>query len=620
MLSIVLLVAGAFLLPVEAGASTYPHLSHDPKTIAGCTMWWDNFGERSCESVRTSWQVSPETFHRWNPSITLDCQNWLSYSYCIDVQSKDPPLTIPTPTTTSAPTPKPTLPTIWSYLGCYQDYPNHHPIANHSTLSSGQDLTRAKCQAACLKDGYNRAGMKAGTECWCAAYIVGDWASSQSDCNIPCPGNSSETCGGTNVFDIFQGQLAPPESDTTTTVRTTTAITTSATTHSSLPLPTQTSGWDTLGCYKDTFPANQRTLDNQVATDGQLTVESCRDLCFAKQYIYSGMEDGRECWCGNTIQSSNANIEVALTDCNKSCPGNADKKCGASGRILLSKYIPPTTPAWVSMGCFKDTFPTNARTLSDQVSVDGQLTKESCQAQCLAKKYTYSGVEDGRECWCGNVIQSSSSNILDDMANCNKPCPADSTEFCGGKAHIQLSQYIDPGRSHWQSLGCYKDTFPSHARTLKDQVSTDGQLTIQSCRDQCLAKNYVYSGVEDGRECWCGNEIQDSGDNVIADESSCTKTCPADKNQNCGAGGFINLSKYVSSNTIWIPLGCYGEESPRILRNKVDVAGGDGNNSRQNCFRACEQGGWLYAGVENANECWCDNLINPPGKLASDGW
>lgn len=126
--------------------------------------------------------------------------------------------------------------------------------------------------------------------------------------------------------------------------------------------------------------------------------------------------------------------------------------------------------------------------------------------------------------------------------------------------------------------------------------------------------------MENAHECRCGNEIQSSGDNTPVAESDCNMPCAGDKSETCGARARMYLYKYVIPPTgSWLFLGCYGEEDPRILRHQLELPGGMNNNTRQNCIDTCDKQGHSYAGAENSNQCFCDNLINPPGQLAPDG-
>ncbi|CAO2650697.1 Nn.00g019890.m01.CDS01 [Neocucurbitaria sp. VM-36] len=176
----------------------------DVNTVKNCTIWYDNSGDDSCKDIRDSLGIKPETFTRWNPSITLDCGNWQLYtSYCTWVESEQPTISS-SATTASSTTPTPTTkpsPSSWKPLGCWPvgaaDF-----FSLEKRVSVIPNNTPAKCQDACYKvanTNYRFAGMAAGSQCWCSDFVRNDMsANGTTDCNIPCAGETTKTCGGAN--------------------------------------------------------------------------------------------------------------------------------------------------------------------------------------------------------------------------------------------------------------------------------------------------------------------------------------------------------------------------------------------------------------------------------------
>ncbi|PQK16330.1 hypothetical protein BB8028_0006g06500 [Beauveria bassiana] len=221
MKSALLSYAGLANLVRMATADAEPFLSYDVHTIKDCSFWYDNYGTRTCESIRETWSISPETFSRWNPSISLDCKGWSRHSYCVGVIAELAcSSSTTTSTSTSTATSTSTPPPIWTDRGCYADA-SYHPLQTQLPAPAGRDMTRAKCESKCWNEGYQYVGFKAGTECWCGHYIDGSHTPFQSDCGSPCAGNSSESCGGDKVYNVLEGNEPPftpaPRSATSTT-------------------------------------------------------------------------------------------------------------------------------------------------------------------------------------------------------------------------------------------------------------------------------------------------------------------------------------------------------------------------------------------------------------------
>jgi hypothetical protein len=60
-------------------------------------------------------------------------------------------------------------------------------------------------------------------------------------------------------------------------------------------------------------------------------------------------------------------------------------------------------------------------------------------------------------------------------------------------------------------------------------------------------------------------------------------------------------------------LGCYTDADVRTLNQVLDQ---DDGMTLENCATFCEQGGWSMFGVENGNQCWCADEINPDSTAA----
>ncbi|KFZ00010.1 hypothetical protein V500_01214 [Pseudogymnoascus sp. VKM F-4518 (FW-2643)] len=193
---------------------------YDINTVKNCSIWYDNSGDDSCKDIRDSLGIKPETFMRWNPSITLDCGNWQIYtSYCTWVEFEHPTISSSTTkvsTTTPTPTAKPS-PSSWKPLGCWPIGATDFPSLD-KRVSVILNNTPAKCQDACYKvanTDYRFAGMAAGSGCWCSDFVRNDMSvNGTTDCNTPCAGDTTKTCGGAKFVNVYEADFSarPPVS------------------------------------------------------------------------------------------------------------------------------------------------------------------------------------------------------------------------------------------------------------------------------------------------------------------------------------------------------------------------------------------------------------------------
>ncbi|KAH7116606.1 hypothetical protein B0J13DRAFT_514281 [Dactylonectria estremocensis] len=202
-----------------AAASSTPLLQWDPDTISTCVEWYNNGGSDTCEYIRHMFAISAEEFHKWNPSVGIDCKPWRYQSYCILTQERLATLTStttksPPATTTTKTSSHVASPTSWTAMGCYIDDDPKFPVLETLASNNSKALLIKNCENKCWVTSTGRTTLFAGN---------------QTDCNTPCTGNAKEMCGGKNLINVFK-PVAGKSAVTTTTKSSTIATAKSAVT------------------------------------------------------------------------------------------------------------------------------------------------------------------------------------------------------------------------------------------------------------------------------------------------------------------------------------------------------------------------------------------------------
>lgn len=220
-----------------------------------------------------------------------------------------------------------------------------------------------------------------------------------------------------------------------------------------------------------------------------------------------------------------------FTTTTKSKPGSA-----ATPAALAHK---PTVSPFTLVGCWTEA--SSGRALSQKKTSDDSMTNDFCANFC--KGYKYFGTEYGKECYCGNFLaESSKSAPLDD---CQKPCSGDKLQYCGGGSRLEL--YMNPdatggapeqpaaaGDFVW--MKCQTEV---SGRALRGPSTADDKMTTEMCAKFCKA--YEYFGTEYGRECFCGNELQQASKEAPATE--CKMACGGDEGEFCGGDNRLSVYK-----------------------------------------------------------------------------
>ncbi|CAL8584164.1 hypothetical protein XPA_009769 [Xanthoria parietina] len=214
----------------------------------------------------------------------------------------------------------PTTPTPSTYTseGCYTEATRGRALSGKTYYDDA--MTTAKCASACT--GFDLFGLEYYRECYCGNKLQpGSVSAPSNECYHPCTGDKNEICGGDNRLNLYTFG-----SGTTVT-----------------PPVSTPKDYTFDGCF--TEATRGRALTGSVYYDNAMTVEKCAAVC--KAFTLFGLEYGRECYCGNSLQAGSE--KTLESQCNFPCPGNDGESCGAGNRLDVYHFGPATTTATTSV-------------------------------------------------------------------------------------------------------------------------------------------------------------------------------------------------------------------------------------------------------------------------------
>jgi len=270
----------------------------------------------------------------------------------------------------------------------------------------------------------------------------------------PSTTSSSSAAAAPTTTTTTSAAAVPTTSSTTSAVVVpTTSSTVPATTTSTSASAALPSGFSALGCFIDNGSGG-RVLPYSNGASSTNTPAQCAANCRALGYQFSGTEYANECYCGNTLPTTN----TTSTQCNMACAGDSTQFCGAGNRINIVQdlnwvqtfFARASFQTWNLMACYVDSG--SARTLPNAVNLGAtggpnNATIPNCLSACAAAGYTYCGEEYYSECYGSNtapaasLIAPGSSDPL--AAGCNYACRGNKTEACGGSNRVLV--YINNG-------------------------------------------------------------------------------------------------------------------------------------------------------------------------------
>ncbi|KAF5237114.1 hypothetical protein FAUST_6254 [Fusarium austroamericanum] len=233
-----------------------------------------------------------------------------------------------------------------------------------------------------------------------------------------------------------------------------------------------------------------------------------------------------------TSSTSTSTTSSTSTTTSRTSTSTTSSTTSSVNPVATGPSISDKIGTWSFQGCWAEPL-FLIRALSSKTTSSNDMDLDACAAFCTG--YTYFGAENGRDCYCGNFLNLGSYQALN-QKDCSATCAGDKTQYCGGTQRLQLYKAGKPatGTKNFQSYSCASE--PLIGRLLTDLVLSDSRaMTVDTCLDKC--GNYKYAGVENGRDCYCGNSVNwqgliGQGKNISM--TDCNISCPGNNLAYCG--------------------------------------------------------------------------------------
>ncbi len=189
-------------------------------------------------------------------------------------------------------------------------------------------------------------------------------------------------------------------------------------------------------------------------------------------------------------------------------PSSTSATAATTTTVAPTPAVKPTVGGYVFVGC--QTEGTGVRALGGATFAYDEMTLESCMGNCTG--FDYFATEYGRECYCGNTLEASSSPAA--AEDCSMVCGGDPTEFCGNGNRLELysttatrtttatpaptgTLAVRPTVGAYTFVGC--QTEATAGRALSGNSYADDSMTLDSCATFC--SGFTYFATEYSREC-----------------------------------------------------------------------------------------------------------------------
>ncbi|KAH3904930.1 hypothetical protein HBI56_170560 [Parastagonospora nodorum] len=442
------------------------------------------------------------------------------------------------------------LPEGWSHKGCYADLVDQRTV--RIADSGTEPLSAARCIALCDDRGYPVAGTWNDNECLCGTALKSSSRFSASECSADCASDAAADCESRDhLYAYGRDDTASDRSKHVLVGRQAPGVS-SAPPASGTTVPVKPKGWYYEGCYTDSVA--KRSLSVGANVNGGMTNKGCQTACQSAGYTLAGTEYAGECFCDNQLRNSGGPAPNGEVGCNMKCNGNQTDVCGGSDRLTLYKFYtgqesssPSPSPS-----------PSPSRTAAAGGASSAPIVSSASSAAPVA-----TGVPKG-----------------------------------------------------FTYKGCYVDG-PGY-RIMNSQQPDDSAMTIGSCASKCATAGYSIAGMEYSTQCFCDNVIREGG-SLASSDTECNMPCGGSSSQKCGAGNRLSIWSNQTTLQIikkptpvqnvsdWTYQGCItdGGNGARVFPWQLVNATG---NSPEWCLGKCKEYGYMAAGMEYGEECYCGDV------------
>ncbi|CAC9885215.1 unnamed protein product, partial [Aureobasidium pullulans] len=248
-------------------------------------------------------------------------------------------------------------------VGCGNDsYVNNGFRTLNALSTTLTGMTVEYCQTYCTKRGYQYSGLENGNQCYCdlainPTAIIANQANFTKGCNIFCPGNRSEICGGAFYMSLYNN-TDPAFKPTTDLTKSVIQLTVPVAPFNKTYVGCATEGsggralnsstnpaykpvqivpnvgkYNSKGCVQEPTTGG-RALKGGSTTATDMTVEKCIKYCLGKNFRFAGIEYGSQCYCGSQVEAGATTIKCDTSKL-MLCPGNKYQFCGAGNLLNL---------------------------------------------------------------------------------------------------------------------------------------------------------------------------------------------------------------------------------------------------------------------------------------------
>ncbi|EPE28663.1 Quinoprotein alcohol dehydrogenase-like protein [Glarea lozoyensis ATCC 20868] len=391
---------------------------------------------------------------------------------------------------------------LYNYAGCYTEGNGVRALGSASYPSD--TLTVAACAASCSSFMY--FGVEYGRECWCGNnFGTGALLTKDTDCSMTCAGDKNTYCGNGNRLNVYikNGTIGGSSSSSSSSSTSLPSSSSSASLSSSSTGSSSSAASSSVSSTLSSSSSARSSAPSSTSSSSSSASPSSSSTSSSSSSVTSPSSTLTSSSSSSSLSSSSSTVPSS------SSTAGSSSSSVASSSSSSSSATPTSTSTSASSTSSSSTVPSSTSTSSTFSSTSLSTSIRSTSSS------------------------SSTSSTSTSSTSSAKPTPT--------------GPVVSEGNANFTYYSCASE--PSSGRLLPSQILNNGtSMTISMCLTAC--SNYLYAGVEYGRECWCGNKLNTGTTSQNLTDSQCNFLCPGNSTEYCGAGSKMSLFWYDRQKAI----------------------------------------------------------------------
>ncbi|CAK7205222.1 hypothetical protein SEUCBS139899_007989 [Sporothrix eucalyptigena] len=457
----------------------------------------------------------------------------------------------------------------FAYLGCYSEGTAARALASASFSSA--NMTQEACATYCTsgtKTNYTLFGVEYSTQCYCGnALSAGSTLQAASACDMACGGSAYELCGGPSLLNVY---TYSPQAEVSSSSSSSSAASSSS------------------------VKGTSSTLSSGVTSSSHLVSSSAS----APTSGLLGLSP--------TPKSNSSSAEVSASAASSSVSMSSSSSTSGASPSSSSTSSAKSSSSALSSSSSAASSSSSSLALSSvkASSTSSSAVEKSLSSSVVRSSSTNASTGSSAPAKSSSALSSTKASPSTSSSSSTAASTFSSVSQSASHSPSSLSSSSSSSAAATTSGGIKKVSEPTLSPTPSASSTSSSSVVVSSAKaaDSSSVQKKISSTVSPVTSS-APSSLSSSPVKPVLTTSSSTVASPSP--------GARHQPVVAQGNANFTIVNCFQEPSSGHLLSDL-IAQNSTSMTVQMCLGFCDP--YVYAGLENGDQCWCSNALNLNGS------